>query len=165
MWWIGQSATKKSPDGELRARTLSLHDRLAAEALAVTAGDRLGILDDFSLRFDVMILLTAGVLHRLQREMSDTTMAQALWEMTYEGFQESLRNRGVTDMGMGRRMKKLLLQGTGRRDAYLAAWDAGDVGALRRAVARNVLNGADPEDERVDRLLEAVTRGMEGIGL
>ncbi|MBF0440171.1 MAG: hypothetical protein HQL93_13775, partial [Magnetococcales bacterium] len=41
---------------------------------------------------------------------------------------------------------------------YLSAWQAGDSHLLRAAVARNVLNGADPEDPRVGRLLEVAER-------
>ncbi|MBF0190386.1 MAG: hypothetical protein HQL99_04465 [Magnetococcales bacterium] len=135
---------------------MALYDRLATRALALTHADRLGIPDDFPLRFDVMTLLVAGLLHRLRHQENSQALSQALWEMTYEGFEESLRCRGVTDMGMGRRMKKLVLQGTGRRDAYLAAWDAQDPQALRAAVARNVLNGADPADARIDIVLAEV---------
>ncbi|MBF0614697.1 MAG: hypothetical protein HQL92_06040 [Magnetococcales bacterium] len=138
------------------------HDRLAAMTLTLTRDERLGVTDDFPLRFDVMVLLVAGVLFHW-RTRQDQAWSHALWEMTYEGFEESLRNRGVTDMGMGRRMKKLFRQGTGRRDAFLAAWEAGDPDAVRAAVARNVLNGADPADSRVDCLLEAVREVVAGL--
>ncbi|MBF0271786.1 MAG: hypothetical protein HQL98_06975 [Magnetococcales bacterium] len=156
MWWFARSSTKKDQSHGLRPLAMGLYDRLATRALALTGGERLGIPDDFPLRFDVMILLVAGMLHRLRHAENGKELSQALWEMTYEGFEESLRSRGVTDMGMGRRMKKLVLQGTGRRDAYLAAWDGQDPEALRAAVARNVLNGADPTDTRIDIVLAEV---------
>lgn len=141
---------------------MALHDRMVTEALGWSAGDRLGVTDDFPLRFDVMILLVAGVVHRLHHRGEDE-VAQALWDMTFEGLEESLRQRGVTDLSMARRMKKLVRQATGRRDAFLAAWDAGDGAALRQAVARNVLNGADPDDPRVTGLIEGVAAFVAGV--
>ncbi|MBF0263143.1 MAG: ubiquinol-cytochrome C chaperone family protein [Magnetococcales bacterium] len=141
---------------------MALHDRMVAVALGWTAGDRLEVTDDFPLRFDVMILLVAGVVHRLHHR-GEVEAAQALWDMTFEGLEESLRQRGVTDLSMARRMKKLVRQATGRRDAYLAPWDAGDGSALRQAVARNVFNGADPEEERVSGLIAAVEGFVAGV--
>ncbi|MEO5346244.1 MAG: hypothetical protein H7834_07695 [Magnetococcus sp. YQC-9] len=160
MWWLWRNRLKKKAAREIRTRILALYDQLAGETLRLTAGDRLGVNDDFPLRFDVMILLVAGVVHRLHHR-GDDELAQALWEMTFEGLEESLRQRGVTDLSMARRMKKLVRHATGRRDAFLAAWDAKDETALRQAVARNVLNGADPLDQRVSGLIAAVGEVVE----
>lgn len=160
MWWLKRRLAKKSFEARLRGQAMTIYDQLAERTLALTGGDHLGLPDDFALRFDVMVLLVAGVLRRMRQREDAKELAQCLWEMTFEGFDESLRSRGVTDVRMAARMNKLLAQATGRRNAYLMAWDAGDVPALREAVGRNVLNGADPQDSRVDILLEAV-QGME----
>ncbi|MBF0180863.1 MAG: ubiquinol-cytochrome C chaperone family protein [Magnetococcales bacterium] len=145
----------------MRALAMAIHDRLAERTLALTGGDRLGIADDFPLRFDVMVLLAAAAVHRLRRQGNQEAMAQAVWEMTFEGFEESLRKRGVTDLRMGTRMNRLLRQAGGRGMAYLTAWEAGDEIALRAAVARNVLNGADPDDPRVAELLASARQVLE----
>ncbi|MEO5330701.1 MAG: hypothetical protein H7839_01650 [Magnetococcus sp. YQC-5] len=160
MWWLKRRLAKKSLQARLRGQAMTIYDQLAKRTLDLTGGDQLGLPDDFALRFDVMVLLVAGVLRGMRQRGDAKELAQGLWEMTFEGFEESLRNRGVTDIRMAARMNKLLMQATGRRNAYLMAWDAGEVQVLREAVGRNVLNGADPQDSRVDILLEAV-QGME----
>ncbi len=156
MWWFERRLAKKKQISALRKQSMLIYDHLAEVTVGLTERDQLGLKDDFPLRFDVMVLLVAGVLHRLRCQGEAEALAQVLWELTFEGFEESLRNRGVTDIRMAPRMSKLLMQATGRRNAYLAAWDADDVDALRVAVARNVLNGAVPDDERVAVLLAAV---------
>ncbi|MBF0127725.1 MAG: hypothetical protein HQM02_11005 [Magnetococcales bacterium] len=156
MWWFERRQAKKMHHEALRARAMGIYDQLAGRTLALTAGERLGVSDDFPLRFDVMVLQVAATLHHLHHQTRETGLARLLWEMTFEGFEESLRGRGVTDIRMAARMNKLLAQGTGRRNAYLAALDAGDRTALREAIARNVLNGAPPDDPRVEVLLESI---------
>lgn len=140
---------------ELRGWAMALHDRLAGSALATTRDEGLGLKDDFSLRFEVMTLLVSHHLFHL-RQLGDALSGermQALWEIMFEGFEYSLRHRGVNDIRIASRMRKLFQQATGRRDVFLAALESGDVASLRAAIARNVLNGAPPEDERIDRLL------------
>ncbi|MBF0294323.1 MAG: ubiquinol-cytochrome C chaperone family protein [Magnetococcales bacterium] len=152
MWFEGRQ-TKKRSQQAMRARAMTIHDHLAERTLALTHGDRLAIADDFPLRFDVMVFLAAAAVHRLRRHDNEEAMSQAVWEMAFEGFEESLRNRGVTDLRMGARMNRLLRQAGGRGMAYLTAWESGDETALRAAIARNILNGADPDDARVAVLL------------
>lgn len=111
-------------------------------------------------RFDVMVFLVSAVLYHGDQvgeggdDAKAARLSQMLWDLTFEGFEESLRDRGVTDVRMASRMRKLLQNATGRRNAYLEAWAEGeDPGPLRCAVARNVLNGADSDDPRIDLLL------------
>ena len=55
------------------------------------------------------------------------------------GFDEALREQGVSDMGMGRRMKAMANAFYGRLAAYGAAKDDEE---LAEALARNVWRGA-----------------------
>ncbi len=163
----------------MRSRAMAIHSRLVDRTLTLTRDGELAIEDGFPLRFDVMVLLVAAALRHLRRQEGGarvTALSQALWDITFEGFEESLRDRGVTDIRMAARMRKLLMNATGRRDAYLQAWEMLDraenidaTGAervmdghwpIREAIARNVLNGATIGDSRVDRLLEE-TRAVD----
>ncbi|MBF0160653.1 MAG: ubiquinol-cytochrome C chaperone family protein [Magnetococcales bacterium] len=129
-----------------------MHDRIVDRVLQATAQEGMGSTESFILRFDVMILFVSAALRHLHTaDPPDTLRAQMLWEITFEGLEESLRSRGVSDLRMASRMRKLLQNAMGRRNAYLKAWDEPE--AMRAAIARNVFNGADAGDPRVDMLL------------
>ncbi|MBF0369838.1 MAG: ubiquinol-cytochrome C chaperone family protein [Magnetococcales bacterium] len=90
------------------------------------------------------------------KEQPDQSLSQALWEITFEGFEMSLRQRGVNDVRIGARMRQIFQDATGRRNIYLSAWENGDQDALRRAIRRNVLNTRPLEDPGIDRILAAL---------
>ncbi|MEO5340069.1 MAG: ubiquinol-cytochrome C chaperone family protein [Magnetococcus sp. MYC-9] len=129
-----------------------MHDRIVDQVLRLTAEKELASNDAFILRFDVMILFVSAVLRRLHQAGPDYHLcAQMVWDITFEGLEESLRNRGVSDLRLASRMRTLLQNATGRRNAYLAAWEEQD--GLRSAIGRNVFNGAEASDPRIDRVL------------
>ncbi|MBF0125250.1 MAG: hypothetical protein HQL60_07935 [Magnetococcales bacterium] len=145
MSWISQLLHNTDP---LHQEMLTLHDQLVDQTLSVTSGSWLGIKDDFSLRFEVLMLLVAAALYQLKQHESmdpvNKKRAQQLWEITFESFDHTLRQQGVSDIRMSARMHKLLQQATGRRNAYLVALDNADPQALRRAISRNILNCPSP---------------------
>ncbi|MBF0155932.1 MAG: ubiquinol-cytochrome C chaperone family protein [Magnetococcales bacterium] len=150
MSWLVDRSKKKRTDAEWRIRALAVHDRLVARALELAGGGRLEMEDGFDLRFDLVVLFVSRTLYALNnRGDQGRRLQQALWDALFEGLDHSLRQRGVNDIRMAPRMRRLFRDATGRRDAYLAAWRDGDDPAIRRAVGRNVLNGAAGDDPRV----------------
>ncbi|MBF0422826.1 MAG: ubiquinol-cytochrome C chaperone family protein [Magnetococcales bacterium] len=140
-------------NNELRQRVMAMHGRIVDEVLEWTREDRLGLKDDFSLRFEVMILAVAVVLVALKDEQD---LLQGLWDMTFEGFEESLRQRGVNDIRIGARMRVIIHNAMGRCRAYMGAMKAADEGALRQSIVRNVFNGVESQQETVEILLSSV---------
>ena len=162
---------------------MAWHARLVTRTLEVTAQEGLSITDGFPLRFEVMILFVSSALFHLldkKKALSDAKkVAEELWVVTIEGFEESLRDRGVSDLRISARMRTLISNATARRNAYVEAWQhwsdatapdttsdvrqepelSGGVmspdGKLREAIARNVLNGSEIGDFRVDRMLKS----------
>ncbi|MBF0399921.1 MAG: ubiquinol-cytochrome C chaperone family protein [Magnetococcales bacterium] len=136
-----------------REQVLAIHGQVVDRVLQIT-GAGLGIEDNFSLRFDVMIYFISALLRHLHAAgRSHAATAQLLWDITFEGLEESLRDRGVTDIRMASRMRTLLQDATGRRNAYLAAWEQTErPEAIRVVMARNIFNGADATDPRIDAL-------------
>jgi hypothetical protein len=137
----------------LRRQSMAIHDGIIDRVLRIIQQDDLQLTDNFELRFDLLILLVSRVLRHLHGLGHHLPLSQTLWELTFESLEESLRDRGVTDIRMAARMRKLLQNGTGRRNAYLTAWDADTEHPLRAAIARNVLNGCPLDDPRIDRVL------------
>lgn len=136
-----------------REQIMQLHDQIVDHLLILSQDDQLGVEDGYELRFDLMVFFASYLLfiHK-----SKVEFCQALWDMVFEGFRESLRVRGVTDIRMGARMKKAYRDATGRRDVYIEAWEKRDDFALREAVKRNILNNQENCDAQIEQIVGAL---------
>ncbi len=96
-----------------------------------------GVADSVTGRFDVMCAVMTAVMIRF--EASDMRGESAfLTEFFVEDMDGQLREFGVNDVVVGKRMGKLMGLLGGRLGAYRAAIVSGDVEALAAAVGRNV---------------------------
>jgi cytochrome b pre-mRNA-processing protein 3 len=94
----------------------------------------LAVPDTIDGRFDLVVLHAWLVLERL-REFRMTDVSQAFVNTLFTSFDESLRELGVGDIGIGHRVKKMADAFYGRLSAYRAA---AEQGALEDAIRRNV---------------------------
>jgi cytochrome b pre-mRNA-processing protein 3 len=124
-----------------------LEQELAGRARAALFFTKFGVPDTIDGRFDMMALHAWLALARLKASHQDEA-AQALTDALFIGFDEALREQGISDMGMGRRMKALANAFYGRLAAYDAAKNHQQ---LAEALARNVWRGA-VVDERARAL-------------
>lgn len=65
-------------------------------------------------------------------------IAQEIVEAFFEDLDHSMRELGIGDNGVPKRMKKLAGMFYGRLDSYARAMDAGDLEALEAALRRNI---------------------------
>jgi cytochrome b pre-mRNA-processing protein 3 len=93
-------------------------------------------------RFEIMALNASLALIRLQAEAGAAPLAQSFTDQLFRQFDAGLREEGVSDTAVPKRMHKLAGAFYGRRKAYAAALSSADPEALTAAVSRNVL-GAD----------------------
>ena len=127
---------RKSAARKDLARTLE--QQLVARARQPHFFAMLGVPDTVDGRFDMMALHSWLVLSRLKSAGLDDA-AQSLTDTLFTSFDEALREQGVSDMGMGRRMKAIADAFYGRLKAYGAAKDENE---LAQALAHNVWRGA-----------------------
>ena len=100
----------------------------------------LGVPDTVEGRFECLVLHTVLVLRHLKRLPSPAEeVAQDLVNSVFLQLDASLRELGVGDFGVPKRMKKLGAAFYGRAAGYDAALDARDAAALGAGLARNVL--------------------------
>lgn len=90
-------------------------------------------------RFEVMALNGALALIRLRAEPGAEPLAQAFADKLFRHFDAGLREAGVGDLTVPKRMRKLAASFYGRLEAYAQALD-GDAEALGLALARNALS-------------------------
>jgi cytochrome b pre-mRNA-processing protein 3 len=90
-------------------------------------------------RFEMLSLHMFLFLHRCRRdEAALRDLAQQLTDDFFTEVDHSLRELGIGDMGVPKRMKKLAKMFYGRAQSYGAALDAADGSALSAALARNI---------------------------
>ncbi|MBF0194776.1 MAG: hypothetical protein HQL71_09465 [Magnetococcales bacterium] len=154
-FWTGWQKNKRQKKLQ-REQVMAVHDRIVDHLFDIIKNGNLKIEDDYDLRFDLMIFFASYLLFC---KKEDVEFSQSFWEIVFEGIQESLRLRGVTDVRMGARMGQAYTDATARRNAYIAAWETEDNELLRKAIARNILCGAKPDDKRV----ETIIAGLEGF--
>ena len=97
----------------------------------------LGVPDTIDGRFDMMVLHAWLVLDRL-RGLQMKEVSQSLVDTLFVSFDESLRELGVGDIGIGHRVKKMADAFYGRLSAYGTAVEQG---AMTEALLRNVYRG------------------------
>ncbi|MBN8608187.1 MAG: ubiquinol-cytochrome C reductase [Caulobacterales bacterium] len=90
-------------------------------------------------RFEVVALHAGLALVRLQAEPGAETLTQAFTDKLFRYLDAGLREDGVGDLVVPKRMRKLAGAFYGRLEAYTAALKAEDRAALAAAIRRNVL--------------------------
>lgn len=117
-----------------------------------------GVPDTFEGRFDLLVLLLHLVLRRL-RQLGEPTkgVAQALFDTMMDDMDCVLRESGVSDTAVPKKVRAMAAAFYGRGLAYDDAWASSDPSALEQALARNVLGDAGASA----RLLAAFVRDAE----
>lgn len=102
----------------------------------------LGAPDTVLGRFEIYTVHVALLLRRLKGEGGQASeTAQALFDAYLNGLDVALREIGVGDLSVGKKMKKLGRAFYGRVKAYDDGLSAGDSGAVAALVSRTVFEG------------------------
>jgi cytochrome b pre-mRNA-processing protein 3 len=121
--------------GDRKRLADGLFARLAARAREPLFFLELGVPDTIDGRFDLLTLHAWLVLERLGAERD---LSQSLTDIIFVQFDESLRQLGVGDIGIGHRVKKMADAFYGRLKAYGAAQNEDE---LSVAIQRNLYRG------------------------
>lgn len=131
--------------GRIERAGFSLYTAAVTAARDPCLYETLGVPDTLDGRFDLVCLHAFLVVRRLQREPEPgPTLAQAVFDAMFSDMDMSLREMGVGDLSVGRRVRAMWEAFHGRAHAYEAALDQGDSPALAAALVRNVWRGGTP---------------------
>jgi len=111
--------------------------------------ETLGAPDRIDGRFELLTLHAGLVLRRLAGlgGLADA-IAQDLVNSVFAHLDDTLREMGLSDIGVAKRLKAMGSAFYGRNAAYAAALDEGSGAGLARALARNVYGAQCAEAER-----------------
>jgi cytochrome b pre-mRNA-processing protein 3 len=117
----------------------ALHDSIAARAREPIFHTRFYVADSIDGRFDLFTLHAFLVLDALKEEgAAGKGTGEQLANAIFAGFEEALRELGVGDMGISRRIRAMANAFYGRLAAYQAA---GSEEELSDALLRNLYRG------------------------
>ena len=147
---------RSKPDEEFAA---AVYRRTGEWARAPELFETCGIPDTLDGRFDSLALHAALVIDRLRREPDGEALSQAFFDVMFKHLDLTLREIGVQDLGVGRRIKIMAEGFHGRALAYREALAAGPT-PLAEVLRRNAYGGKPPGDEAPVARLEAHVRQM-----
>lgn len=124
-----------------------------------------GVPDTIDGRFDVIVLHIVLLLARLDRaEPAARGIGQSLFDRFCRDLDANLREMGVGDLAVPKRMRQFGEAFYGRQAAYLAAFAAPDRRKLEKALARNIFQGIDGGPRHLARYARALARRFEVQG-
>jgi cytochrome b pre-mRNA-processing protein 3 len=136
------AALKRIFGAERAARrqiTDRIYDQIVAAARQPALYASWGVPDTPLGRYEMIALHLFLVLHRLRgEERAAAALAQELTDAFFADLDHSIRELGIGDLGVPKRMKKLARMFYGRAAAYGEAVESGDLARLSQALARNV---------------------------
>ncbi len=131
-----------------------LYARAVAQARNPALYTRLGVADRIDARFELYTLHVLLLVLRLRDE--DTAQgrdaAQDVFDVYVSALDHALREEGVGDVSVAKKMRKLGEAVYGRMNAYEGPLRSGDAPFLSQAMARNVY--AEPQAEHAAALAE-----------
>ena len=138
-----------------------LYGMIVAQARTAAFYDGYGVPDTLEGRFDLIVLHLVLVLDRLGRVNGAARgLGQKLFDVFCRDLDDNLREMGVGDLAVPKRMRRFAEAFYGRQAAYLAALAAADEQELEKALTRNIFQGSDidPGAVRLARYARAALR-------
>jgi cytochrome b pre-mRNA-processing protein 3 len=125
-----------------------------------------GVPDTVDGRFELIVLHLVLFLDRLGREAAAAPIGQQLFDVFCRDLDDNLREMGVGDLAVPRKMRRFGEAFYGRQAVYRAALASADGRQLEKAFARNIfgVSGDDDGAVRLARYTRALTRRLDAEG-
>jgi cytochrome b pre-mRNA-processing protein 3 len=151
----------------LRAEAADLYAALVRQTRLPVFYRNLGVPDTFDGRFDLLVLHAFLLFRRLKGQGEESQeLAQAVFDTMFADMDNLLRESGVGDLSIGRKVRGMSDAFYGRLKAYDEALAEGE-GVLAAALARNVYAGAEAGDgaQRLARYAQAAGTALSAASL
>ena len=152
------------PRSRVQTTIEAIYGMIVAQARLPAFYQRFGVPDTVNGRFDMVLVHLWLVLRRLSEADGAAELSQGLFDHFCSDMDDNLREMGVSDLTVPKRMVKFAEAFYGRTGAYDAALAAGGA-ELAQALARNVLLTTDAAAaEPLAAYVRATIRALAAIG-
>jgi cytochrome b pre-mRNA-processing protein 3 len=119
-----------------------------------------GVPDTANGRFDMIVLHCFCVMQRLKQAPEGYALSQALMTVMVDDLDRNLREMGVGDLSVGKKVKRITEGFYGRLEAYGAGFES-DRAALLAALRRNLYSSAEnPSDGQIAMVADYLARAV-----
>ncbi|MFC7050379.1 ubiquinol-cytochrome C chaperone family protein [Emcibacter nanhaiensis] len=142
---------------KLKDTAYTLFSQVVDQARQPVFYEKLDVEDTLDGRFDMICAHMFMLQHRLEQEKTEQSgqLRRFLKEVMFENMDLSLREMGVGDLSVGKKIKVMAEAYYGRQQAYENALQEEE--GLQEALARNIYRGRDVSAEKLKSLAEYMT--------
>src|SRR6185436_12245430 len=135
-----------------RARRAAEHYMaLVTQARRPEFYESLGVPDTLDGRFDLIVLHASLYVKRMRAAgPAGQDLAQAVFDSMFDNLDQSLREMGVGDVTLAKKVRAMISAFYGRAVAYDAALADGNKATLAEALVRNIYAGKAPSADVVE---------------
>ncbi|NKB50059.1 MAG: phage tail protein [Alphaproteobacteria bacterium] len=142
---------------------VKLYNHVVAHARSPEFYLSFGVPDSELGRFEMICLHSYLLFRRLGRtDIAGKDLSQAVHDLMFADLDRTLREQGIGDMGIGKRVKKLARNLYGRIDAYEKGF-AGGADDLADALRRNLYASADASDGEVAAMIAYIQGAIDSL--
>lgn len=142
---------------DLERNVAALYGRIVEQARLPVFFTDAGVPDTVEGRFELVALHGWLVMRRLGRDPGAAKFSQALFDYMFADLDVNLRELGVGDLGVAKKIKDLASHFYGRIKAYEDGMKAGaEGGVLNQALDRNLFGSTLPDPIQVTRMASYV---------
>jgi cytochrome b pre-mRNA-processing protein 3 len=157
----------RNPRSRLSGTIEAIYGMIVAQSREPLFYRDLGVPDTVDGRFDLLVLHLWMVLRRLRRGEGGVGLAQALFDRFCSDMDDNLREMGVGDLAVPKRMQAFGEAFYGRAAAYDLALSGGqddNQGPLAQAICKNILDGDGLDNaRRLAAYARASVAGMDHL--
>lgn len=136
--------------GRTPDQAVALYREVVAQARQPVFYSQYGVPDTLDGRFDMIVLHAILTMRRLGRVgEAGRQLSQALFNLLFADMDSSLREIGVGDLSVGKKIKAMGQAFYGRAEAYESGLQAPTDEALTAALSRNLYGTAQPSPQAV----------------
>ena len=118
-----------------------------------------GVPDTIDGRFDLLVLITIIVVHRLSKIKNEgSELSQMIFDIVFKDLDYSLRELGAGDVSVANNMKKLISSYMGRQKIYVKAFKSEDEKFLASAFKNNIFRNTDQKKNLILLLSKNIFR-------
>ena len=110
--------------------------------------DTCNVIDDFEGRFEILVINFSIILWIIKKKEENEILSQKLIDIFFEDMDASLRELGVSDLSVGKKIKVLAENFYGRLSNYTQSFDKisslGNIELLKKSIRKNIATKSNP---------------------